>query len=93
MSTAKTILKPDSIHPFSAESRVKGWVGSGFAQRITEIQVRRVERDGVQEVQIELGIIEFKGAGERMYRHSAGMTLDTQQAEVLIQALQNVKTY
>jgi hypothetical protein len=91
MSEAKLI--PDSIYPFRAERTIAGWPASRFKRQNTDIRVRRVSLDGVEQVQIEIGIIEFKGDGERMYRHSGSMVLDAAQTDVLISALQNVKVY
>jgi hypothetical protein len=93
MSKTKTKLTPHSIYPFNAESRIEGWPGSGFAQRLTQLQARRVEVDGEEQVQIEISIFEFKGQGNRMYTHSGAMVLDAWQAATLLDALQTVKRY
>lgn len=86
-------LIPDSIHPFRAEQSIKGWPAAGFVRRTTDVRVRRVLLDGVEEVQIEIGIAEFKGQGERLYRHSGSLVLDASQIDQLIDALKNVRIY
>jgi hypothetical protein len=88
-----TKLIPNSIYPFRAESTIEGWPGSGFTRRITDIRVRRVDRDGKEQVQIEICIDEFKGKGNRMYTHNGAITLDGVQASFLIDALREVKVY
>ncbi len=90
---ATTCLYPDSIYPFSALRRVKGWFRSGFNQQTTEMNVRRVSAEGSESVQIEITIREFKGKGDRMYTHCGGMVLDPQQTDALIKALSEVKVY
>lgn len=68
-------------HPMRSETHTKfeqftkGWPASGFKRRTTELAVRKVVRDGITEVQVEITILEFKGPEERMYTHCGELTL------------------
>jgi hypothetical protein len=93
MSANKTALVVDSIYPFHAARTTIGWPGSGFVHATTDVQVRRVSVDGTEQVQIEIGIAEVKGQGNRLYRHHGSLVLDPTQVDALVRALQNVKAY
>lgn len=90
MSNAKQI-KSDTHTTF--EAFTNGWAGSGFDRRTTEVRARKVIGgvSGVEEVQIEISIVEFKGTKERMYTHSGELTLTPEQAAILARSLTELR--
>ncbi len=70
---------------FTYESQ--GWAGSRFERQTTTVQVRRVQRDGRDEVQMEISIAEIKRGSGKMYRHHGSLTLTPEQAEVFSNAV------
>ena len=68
-----------------AAERCDGWPGSGFAggRRTTEIALRRVLRDGIDELQISVEVVTVYQSN-RMITTCGSMTLDGEEADWLI---------
>lgn len=86
------------IYPAIAKNITKGWPGSGFKTRFTEMSVRRIPAgkggsDTKEHVQIEISIDEVKGDSNRLYRHSGALVLTPAQVEQIVAALKHPVNY
>ena len=65
----------------------KGWFGSGFKHKTTELRVRRVDRN---EAQIEIVISEVKLSG-RLFTTTSSFTIAADYIDAFVGAVLNVK--
>ena len=68
------------------EDDTKPWSGCGFTFRHTRLEVRRVERDGVEEAQIEIRI-DTRSMGGRLTTASDSFLMNPDEAEQFAKAL------
>ena len=73
----------DNVGYTTFEGQTKGSVHSGFSNRTTRLQVRRVNER--EQVQIEITIHEVKG--ERLFTHHGELVLTLEDAEHLAKAV------
>jgi hypothetical protein len=88
----------DELYPAVLRNKTKGWVGSGFHHRYTEMKVRRIPKGKggdttLEHVQMEISIVTIKGKDSRMYTESASFSLTPEQADILVNALKTPVTY
>ncbi len=68
----------------------KGWPGSGFKHKTTELRVRRVMRVDRNEAQIEIVISEVKLSG-RLFTTTSSFTIAADYIDAFVGAVLNVK--